>query len=72
VEYRDQVAGLGREHAGLAAEIAGFHTLENVLAWMQRRGLPLSSIEIIFQDEFSHDFLVPLEPAGTHLVFGIT
>ena len=55
----------------MAAEIAGFRTLQTVMAWMERRGIALGSVEIVFQDEYSHDFLVPLDAAGRHLAFGI-
>ena len=56
----------------LAAEIRSFNTLENVLAWMKQRGLPLGSLDVIAQDEFSLDVLLPLDAAGRHLVFEAT
>jgi hypothetical protein len=72
VEYLDHVEALREEWPDLAAEITGFRTLESVMAWMARRDIPLGSVEIVFQDEYSHDFLVPLGAAGRHLAFGIT
>ena len=71
-EYAESVAVLRKEHPQLADEIAGFGTLESVLHWMERRGIPLDKIDIVFQDEYSHDFTIPLERDGRYLVFGIT
>ena len=71
-EYADSVAALRRDYPKLADEIAEFGTLESVLRWMERRGISLGKIDIVFQDEFSHDFLVPLDGDGKHLAFGIT
>ena len=41
------------------------------MEWMRGRGLPLGDVDIIQQDEFSLDFLVPLPEAGW-LALGIT
>jgi hypothetical protein len=71
MEYQEDVRGLAERHPGLVEELAGVHGLESVLAWMNRRGLALGRVEIITQDEFSLDFVIPL-PEGPHLVFGIT
>jgi len=57
----------------LAAELQGVRGLAGVMAWLSRRGIPLARPEIVQQDEFSLDFVVPL--GGTDLrslVFGIT
>lgn len=72
MEYADHVALLAERHAGLAREIARFNTLENVLRWMQDRGFSLASLDVITQDEFSHDVFLPLRPGKGYLVFGIT
>ena len=71
-EYSESVFALRSEHPALADEIAGFGTLESVLRWMERRGIALDKIEIVFQDEFSHDSLIPLDAEGHWLAFGIT
>ncbi len=42
------------------------------MAWMTRRGIPLAAAEIIQQDEFSLEFIVPLGLCGAHVAFGIT
>jgi hypothetical protein len=41
------------------------------MAWMKGRGLALGDVEILNQDEFELDFVIPLGD-GRHLVFGIT
>jgi hypothetical protein len=56
----------------VAAEIATFTGVEQVLTWMQQRGLIGRAVDIVGQDEFSYDFLVELEPAGRWLAFGVT
>ena len=71
-EYSESVAALRAEHPALADEIAGFGTLESVLRWMDRRRIPLDKIDIVFQDEYSHDFLIPVDGEGRYLAFGIT
>lgn len=70
-EYAADIAALRRTDPTLAKDLAGFHTLENVLAWMHAQGLPLGSLDVVFQDEYSHDVLIPLKD-GRCLVFGIT
>jgi hypothetical protein len=46
-------------------------TLEQLLAWMQRHGLSLDAMDLVAQDEFSYDLLIPL-PDGRWLAFGVT
>jgi hypothetical protein len=72
MEYGDYFQALADEHPGLATELAGVRGLASVLSWMKRRGLALECVDIINQDEFSLDFVIPLEPEGRCLVFGIT
>ena len=72
MDYGDHMADLGKEHSGLAREVADFNTLENVLGWMQRRGLALETIGVVTQDEFTHDVVIPFDADGRHIVFGIT
>ena len=72
MDYADYLAILGERFPDLAWDFASFHLLENVLQWMKARGLSLAAIEVITQDEYSHDFLFPLEPGGPYVVFGMT
>jgi len=69
-EYADYLEDLRASHPHLAADFAP-DSLENVLQWMARRGLPSGSVDLVGQDEFSYDFLIELEPAGRFLVFGV-
>ncbi len=72
MEYGDYVTALRATEPELAAEIAGFHGMESVLRWMNARGLPLAGMDLVTQDEFAHDVLIPLDGSGRHLVFGVT
>jgi hypothetical protein len=72
MEYADHVLSLRSTHPDLAAEIASFRGLGRVMAWMNARGMKLADVDIIHQDEFSLDFVVPMTAAGTYLAFGIT
>ena len=53
------------------AELETLRGLGGVMAWMTGRGLSLASAEIVQQDEFALDFVVPLAD-GRAVVFGIT
>jgi hypothetical protein len=72
MEYQDHVQSLSDNWPELAQEIAPYHTMENVMKWMNARGIPLADMDLVQQDEFSLDVLVPLDTSGRHLVFGIT
>jgi hypothetical protein len=70
------MAGVYEEDAAtlpvpLRAELAPLRTLEHVLAWMGRRGIPLTAIDVVTQDEFTHDASVPLGD-GRWIAFGVT
>ena len=69
-EYDDDIALLANTHPELAREVRSFKNLERVLDWMKRRGLSLGSLDLITQDEFSHDLIVPL--GQDFLVFGMS
>src|SRR5262245_56706913 len=72
MEYAEYVRALRDVDAELAGVVETFHNLENILDWMQARRLSLGTIDVIQQDEYNHDLLIPLEPAGGYLVFGMT
>ena len=72
MEYADYVHLLSKDYPDVAREIGAFHTMESVLKWMDRRGLSVTAIDLIQQDEYNHDVLIPLETPGRYLVFGIT
>lgn len=52
------------------ADLAPLTSLEKILVWMKEQSLDLGVIDLIAQDEFSHDLLVPV--AGRYAVFGLT
>jgi hypothetical protein len=72
LEYADYVTALRRESPELAAEVASFRCMEQVLQWMQQRRLTQAAVDLIGMDEFSYDFLIQLEPEGRWLAFGVT
>jgi len=71
LEFQEYVQALRQDYPNLAAEFSPSDSLENVLAWMQRRGFPPGSVDLVAQDEFSYDFLIHLEPEDRWLVFGV-
>jgi hypothetical protein len=72
LDYPDYVQALRARWPELAEELAGFEGVEDVLRWMQRRGLCPTPVDIVGQDEFSYDFLVRFEPPDGWLAFGVT
>jgi hypothetical protein len=71
MEYTDHIRCLATLDPALAEELAGFTSLEQVLPWMMRRGLPSDGLDVLAQDEYSHDLLVPLGD-GRYVTFGMT
>ena len=72
MDYCKDIGALGLQRPGLAAELAPFRTIESVMEWMKKRRISLANVDIIFQDEYSHDFLIPIEPDAQYLAFGVT
>lgn len=72
MEYADYIGRLSATHPELAAQLAPFRGLGGVFDWMKQRGFALGDAEIIHQDEFSLDFVLPLGAGGEHLALGIT
>jgi hypothetical protein len=72
MEYADHVAVLKEQRPDLTAELTPLRTLEHVLGWLGRRGLSLAKLDLITQDEYCHDLLVPLGDDGMVLSFGMT
>jgi hypothetical protein len=70
--YSESTARLVATHSAVAAEISSLRGLGGVLAWMKGKGLALADVDIVQQDEFSLDFVIPLLPDQQYLVFGIT
>jgi hypothetical protein len=72
MQYTDYCNGLRSTHPELAEEFARFGGISDVLAWMQRRDLCRTAVDMIGQDEFHYDFLIQLPAEGGWLVFGVT
>jgi hypothetical protein len=68
--YADSLPAVRAACPDLADRIAGFRTLEHVLDWLKADGHPLGSLDLVTQDEYSHDLLVPVGPDW--LAFGMT
>ena len=47
-------------------ELGSLRTLADVLAWARRREPPLTVAEIVTQDEYTHDVVLPFD--GRHFL----
>jgi len=72
MEFMDHVHLLNVADPQLAAAIGRFRTLEHVLNWPMFRGADLKSLDLIAQDEYSHDMLMPLPDGKRWLAFAMT
>jgi hypothetical protein len=59
------------EHAALAPVVAEHRGLDDIFAWGRLQSPPVVPADVIKQDEFTHDVLVPLA-SGNWLVYGTT
>jgi len=71
MEFLDCLPAIRENHPQLADRIAGFTSLEHVLNWLTGEKYPLHQLDMITQDEFCHDLLIPLPDSGNILVFGM-
>ncbi len=71
MNYEEHVQHLACQDPALARAVGRFTSLEHVLPWMMREGLPSDGLDVLAQDEYSHDLLLPLAD-GRYLVFGMT
>ena len=72
MRYQDHIQPVHGFSPALAAELAGFNGVSDILAWMQRRGLCSAAVDMIGMDEFEYDFLIELQNEGCWLAFGLT
>jgi len=72
MELHDHFELLKETDPQLAGELSSFTTLEHVLNWMKGRRLDLASLDMVTQDEYCHDPLVPLPVEKEWLVFAMT
>jgi hypothetical protein len=59
------------ERAGLASVVALHRGLDDIFAWGRAQSPPVVPADVIKQDEFTHEVLVPL-PGDRWLVYGTT
>ena len=59
------------DFAALARAVAGHRSMKHALDWLLGHAPPLDLTDMVTQDEFSHDFLVPY-PGGLWLVYDST
>lgn len=64
------LAHLSSAYPELAASLVGIDGLSGVLQWGVRMGLSVAAIEIIVQDEYTHDAILAWR--DRYLVFGLT
>ncbi len=70
-EYTDQLEGFLLAEPVLGVEVLRLKNLEGILRWAPESGIPLSGIDLVQQDEYSYDLLLPLNESRW-LVFGVT
>jgi hypothetical protein len=68
---RDHAGLSDAERASLAAKLARLRTLEDVIRWGAAHVPPRLPVEVIGQDEFTNDVVVPIDD-GRYLVFDTT
>ena len=72
MELHEHLQRMNEDNPQLAQALAGVRTLEHVLDWMKARGLDLASLDMVTQDEYCHDLLLPLPAQNKWLVFAMT
>jgi hypothetical protein len=58
------------DHATLEREVVGLHSLHVLLQWAFSQRPPCDIAEVVVQDEFSHDVVLPWR--DVYLVFDTT
>lgn len=69
--YAEQLAALRAADAELGARVAPLRNLEAILKWAPGAGVDLARIDLVQQDEYSYDLLLPL-PDARWLNFGVS
>lgn len=72
MNYTEQLTKLQNSHPALAESIAELRNLESILDWIPQIGLSLASVDLVQQDEYNYDFLIPMVEFGICLSFGLT
>ena len=71
IPFTDHVGLVPEERARLLAGPASLEGLDDIFAWGRRQTPPVHPKDVIRQDEFTHDVVVPLND-GRWLVYGTT
>ena len=59
--------------AALSAALAGHRSIKRALDWSLSLSPPVAPADVLAQDEYSHDVLMPLiDPPGAWLVYDCT
>jgi hypothetical protein len=69
--FPEQLATLADADAALGDQLARLPNLRAILKWAPTAGVPLAGMDLLQQDEYNHDAMLPL-PDGRWLVFGVT
>lgn len=70
--YRDDIDNLRDAYPSIASAFEGMKTLEDVFKWIREVGPEAGEIDVIAQDEFSHDVVVELTTLKRYAAFGVT
>ncbi|MFN8657339.1 MAG: hypothetical protein U0105_13440 [Candidatus Obscuribacterales bacterium] len=63
----------GRDDEGFLLEsLRELNTLERALRVLESQGFPLNRMDVVAQDEFSHDVLVPFPEGARCIALGVT
>jgi hypothetical protein len=71
VDYPEQLAELTAADPVLGEQVVGLRNLEAILKWAPAAGVDLAGADLVQQDEYCYDFLLPLAD-GRWIVFGVT
>lgn len=69
--YAEQLAALTAVDPELGARVAPLRNLEAILKWAPGAGIDFARIDLVQQDEYSYDLLLPL-PNARWLNFGVS
>lgn len=59
-------------HDCLVKELLAKGTLDKAIRFLENKRFPLSMMDVVAQDEFSHDVIVPFIGLQEYLVLGVT
>jgi hypothetical protein len=71
MNYAQQLEALAATDPALGEQVAPLKNLEAILKWAPGAGVALAGIDLVQQDEYSYDLLLPL-PDARWIVFGVS